>query len=259
MPQRSSPSVPTKNKPTTKLHCQPNLTHTMSSGLWEAAFNGYTEDIEPAVTNGANLEYVGAYGSTPLSIACQKGHLDCVKLLIKLGANYKHERYTTGATPLFLAAQNGHLEIVQELRTLSVDVNVVQKTKMTPLHGAAQNGHAKVIRYLMTKGANPSLTNDNGETPIQIARKSLEEDKKGKGKKVKIFQETITALEGTPSTSSSSSSSSSSKSSEKVEAKSEPKKAEAPKSEPKKAEAPKISPRPVTGARPLPTPAPKAT
>jgi ankyrin repeat protein len=58
---------------------------------------------------GADIEYVGAYGATSLSIAAEEGVVGAVQLLLDLGANPNAVRYTTSAMPLHLACAKGLL------------------------------------------------------------------------------------------------------------------------------------------------------
>jgi len=84
-----------------------------NAALWNAAYNGHTKTIKALLEEGANIESVGAYGATPLSIAVEEGYLLAVKELLSLGANVNTVRYTTGATPLHVAASKGFLEIAK--------------------------------------------------------------------------------------------------------------------------------------------------
>ena len=60
------------------------------------------------MSTGADVNLQKNNGSSPLSMASQEGHIDCVKLLIEHGAK-AGTRSNTGETPLYLAAGNGHI------------------------------------------------------------------------------------------------------------------------------------------------------
>ncbi|KAE9047678.1 hypothetical protein PR002_g910 [Phytophthora rubi] len=61
---------------------------------------------------------------------------------------------TSKATPLTLAAQNGHLECVRILLTHGARVDLGDKLKKTPLILAVKNGHTRVAAVLINGGAN---------------------------------------------------------------------------------------------------------
>ncbi|KAE9246305.1 hypothetical protein PF004_g4867 [Phytophthora fragariae] len=61
---------------------------------------------------------------------------------------------TSKATPLTLAAQNGHLECVRILVTHGARVDLGDKLKKTPLILAVKNGHTRVAAVLINGGAN---------------------------------------------------------------------------------------------------------
>lgn len=63
---------------------------------------------------GADRNKAMESGGTPLCVAAQKGHDECVELLLEHGAN-KDAATGTGATPLYKAAQQGHVGIVKAL------------------------------------------------------------------------------------------------------------------------------------------------
>lgn len=140
-----------------------------NAALWNAAYNGHTKTIKTLVEEGANMEAVGAYGATPLSIAVEEGYLLAVKELISLGANVNATRYTTGASPLHIAALKGFIEIARALIGAGANVNAQKNDGATPLIVAVANKQEKIINLLMESSADTSLRNNNGETALQVA------------------------------------------------------------------------------------------
>ncbi|XP_065192896.1 myotrophin-like [Sycon ciliatum] len=55
--------------------------------LHYAADFGQAEVIEYLLSIGANVDLADSYGITPLLAAIYEGHLECVQLLVKKGAN----------------------------------------------------------------------------------------------------------------------------------------------------------------------------
>lgn len=104
-------------------------------------------------------------GSTAEHWAAGNGHLDCLKYLFHLSAEYgasskevpfpphhsnKRRRKRDGKTSLHYAARNGHTHIVRYLLDSSLSqVDVESGDGTTPLHLACYGGHLETIRYLM--------------------------------------------------------------------------------------------------------------
>ena len=90
---------------------------------------------------------------SPLFIACDRGHLDCVKLLLSTGKVKVNGSFRMCGTPLYISCRNGFTSIVEELLKMnSVSVNKIGKTCIhhhTPLFAAVYNGHIGVVRLLV--------------------------------------------------------------------------------------------------------------
>ncbi len=108
-------------------------------------------------------------GTSPLHIACQKGHLDVVDALLKTLEYEETDKIVNlnlrnqyGHTPLHVACLHGHLDIVNALlMTLEneqqshkqVDVNLqTQNNSWTPLITSCKNGFLTIVQALTEKG-----------------------------------------------------------------------------------------------------------
>ncbi|NXK90153.1 PPR27 phosphatase, partial [Formicarius rufipectus] len=80
------------------------------------------------------LDTIYPSGMAALHEAVLTGNLDCVKLLVKYGANI-HQRDENG---------------------------------WTPLHMACSDGYADIARYLLSLGASLDATTDDGEKPSDL-------------------------------------------------------------------------------------------
>ena len=91
-------------------------------------------------------------GATPLFMACHKGHLKVVRLLIESGAD-KDKATNDGVTPLSVACQDGHLEVARLLIESGADKDQATNNGATPLLLACEKGHLEVARLLLESGA----------------------------------------------------------------------------------------------------------
>ena len=138
--------------------------------LYMAAQNGRTEVVNELLARSpAQLNTAETGGVTPLMIACAKGHLETVKLLLDQPEIDVHAtRHADGATALFMAAAHGKLKVVQalvsrpdkfELAGMTRDPKVKggDRWGALPISIAAENGHEEVVKVLqpLTPAAPP--------------------------------------------------------------------------------------------------------
>jgi len=98
-------------------------------------------------------------GDTPLSIAANKGHSECVELLIEHSAHIIRDGADIDKeTVLFRACFVGNASTVNELLSANEDVNALSECGSSPLHAAAVNGHASIVTALLRNGADVNAT-----------------------------------------------------------------------------------------------------
>ena len=153
--------------------------------------------------NGARVDIQDIYGNTPLHIACEKGYMECVKILTKhveyheikdlsiivpfRGVPQKSTiRNYDGQTCLHLAAKNRHFDIVYYLtQNLHHDINLQEgKQGCTPLMDCIERNDTQMLMYLVQQC--------NGNIHFRTYdRKNALELAKGRGftKMVKLLQD----------------------------------------------------------------------
>lgn len=109
-------------------------------------------------------------GSTPLHVACERGFIDIVQLLIDHQASI-NTRMNDGTTAIMLACQNGHLTIVQMLvGTGQCDLLLARLDGVSPLFLVVQHGHEMIFDYLMAHAPSTretiDLAREDGATPM---------------------------------------------------------------------------------------------
>mmetsp|Transcript_27262 Transcript_27262/g.49323 ORF Transcript_27262/g.49323 Transcript_27262/m.49323 type:complete len:622 (+) Transcript_27262:3-1868(+) len=109
------------------------------------------------------------HGRTALHVCADRGHTDCVELLLTLGASVDAQT-DSGFTALHLASQRGHLEVVHMLILAGCNPAVQSYQGELPLHVAAANGHQKVVGPLLENCSGDLLyvRNSFGQRPAEV-------------------------------------------------------------------------------------------
>ena len=125
---------------------------------------------------------------TPLLVAVQNGHIDCVRLLLKYGTDIEgrgdievgtkgypnHDLYE-GYTPLFVAAASGNIGILRCLLENGADINAVTAINVkgyTPLMISARYEQFGAVTFLINQGADVNLQDEYGYTALHHVAKS---------------------------------------------------------------------------------------
>lgn len=109
-------------------------------------------------------------GRTPLHCSCYGSHLECVGVLLELGANGNLPD-NEGITPLHWACTSGDLATVQALMAVGVYLSPMEANgdKLTPLDYAIISGHQEAAQFLIDQGAlSISGIQDLAVTCIQV-------------------------------------------------------------------------------------------
>jgi ankyrin repeat protein len=174
----------------------------MLRALHFAAANGHDEVVKLLLQHGADATITDVLDMTPLSWACQGGHLgvaqlllehqglqalgmtpitgatplhyaarvgreDVVKFLLGKGAHANSQR-ADGWTPFMEASSKGHVGVARMLleHMGGQDVDTLNSCGQTALHWAAGYGHEDMVAFLLSKGANASIQDEEGRTPF---------------------------------------------------------------------------------------------
>ena len=159
-----------------------NIVFNEKTLLFNACYNGHNEvvrillthsatDVNLGVTNYCNISFIHPYlghettdiGSTPLIVACEKGHCEVVELLLAhTKTDVNKTMSVNGSTPLTMACWKGHNKVVELLLAHPMtDVNKTmtmtnswdlecQATGATPLIIACTEGHERVVQLLLS-------------------------------------------------------------------------------------------------------------
>jgi outer membrane protein assembly factor BamB len=113
--------------------------------IWSAARKGDAKAVEALLAKGADVNAKTSYGVTALWLAAYKGHRDVVQQLLRHKADVNVRDGIWGSTPLGMAVDGGHVEIVRLL------LQAGARDADAGLLLAAQQGRAEVVRAVLDK------------------------------------------------------------------------------------------------------------
>ncbi|KAL5725355.1 hypothetical protein ACHQM5_008509 [Ranunculus cassubicifolius] len=145
--------------------------------------------VRVLLDHGANPNICVSHQPTPLQSAVVKGTLECVKLLIKAGADPNGS--SLGFTPLDRAALLGKIDYVQCLLEAGADPNVPDDTGLKPILKAARCGHEKIVEILFPLTSPISVCSDSSISGIMKYADSKEIEEQIKSRSIKNYWKEI--------------------------------------------------------------------
>ncbi|XP_003485261.1 DNA-binding protein RFXANK [Bombus impatiens] len=147
----------------TPEHIHPSTVDTPDekglTGLMWAARYGQLGSARQLLKAGANKNYRGLNGETPLHLAAAYGHHDLVKLLLNHGAD-SNASDEEGNTPLIYGANGDHPHVCYELLSRGADITRRNMYNISAYHAAVLNNSltakAVIENYLIQQVINIS-------------------------------------------------------------------------------------------------------
>ena len=102
--------------------------------------------------HGAKPDIEDLEGDTPLLHICCNMDMECLKALLKHGANANYKAGPQAVTPLHVAAEAGTSSAVDVLLHHGANVHAQCAMGETALHKATKTGHVRVIKMLIKAG-----------------------------------------------------------------------------------------------------------
>ncbi|XP_066468012.1 ankyrin repeat and SOCS box protein 3 isoform X2 [Tiliqua scincoides] len=140
--------------------------------IHEAAFHNRSECLKLLLCAAPSDNYIRSQtfeGSCPLHLSVDRGHLECVAILLKSGADPNQVTHDE-TTPLFLAVGSGHTDVIKLLLQYGANVNGPHCwSGWNSLHQAAFQRYPEILKLLLDRGANKESEDDFGITPLFIA------------------------------------------------------------------------------------------
>jgi ankyrin repeat protein len=138
-----------------------------------AAEHGQLGVMQLLARRGADASAKSTFGSTALHMTAWGGQEQAAAFLLGQGAQSTH-REGDGGTPLMLACGRGHLGVVRVLLQLlgKQELQVTDPEGQTALHVAASCGSCgseEIVSFLLGQGAQADSKDENGATPLMMA------------------------------------------------------------------------------------------
>jgi hypothetical protein len=127
------------------------------------------------IGRGADINAVADNHDTPWLLAGALGRTEMLAAMLDTGKVDYTKRNRYGGNALIPACERGHVDAVRLLLERSIDVNHVNNLGWTALLEAvilSDGGprHVEIVRLLLAAGADPNLADGDGVTPLQHAR-----------------------------------------------------------------------------------------
>ncbi|XP_063309030.1 ankyrin repeat and SOCS box protein 10 isoform X4 [Pelobates fuscus] len=136
--------------------------------LFVTANRGYADCVQLLLRLGADVEFSPG-GESALHGACENAHLECVKILLRHGANPNAESQD-GTLPLHRCKTPQSYQCAKLLLQYGAHINrQTEEEEDTPLHIAARYGLWQHVDLYLRYGATVDKRNVNGETALCAA------------------------------------------------------------------------------------------
>jgi uncharacterized protein len=140
-----------------------------------AVANDHTDAATALIDAGASINAQAANHDTPWLLAGALGRAELLRWMIPKGPDFSiRNRY--GGNALIPACERAHVEAVKVLLTSRINVDHVNNLGWTCLLEIVVLGdggprHIEVAKLVLDAGANPNIADKDGVTPLQHARR----------------------------------------------------------------------------------------
>ncbi|XP_054825844.1 ankyrin repeat and SOCS box protein 2 [Eublepharis macularius] len=144
---------------------QPEVPDPVVSAIKE----GDEKALDAMMKSGKNLAQPNKDGWLPLHEAAYYGQAGCLKLLHKSYPGTIDQRTLQEETPLYLATNKGHLECVLALLQAGAEPDIANKSRETPLYKACERKNVDAVRMLLQYNADANHRCNRGWTALHEA------------------------------------------------------------------------------------------
>uniref|UniRef100_A0A2K5F2M8 Ankyrin-1 n=1 Tax=Aotus nancymaae TaxID=37293 RepID=A0A2K5F2M8_AOTNA len=141
------------------------------SPIHMAAQGDHLDCVRLLLQYDAEIDDITLDHLTPLHVAAHCGHHRVAKVLLDKGAK-PNSRALNGFTPLHIACKKNHVRVMELLLKTGASIDAVTESGLTPLHVASFMGHLPIVKNLLQRGASPNVSNVKVETPLHMAARA---------------------------------------------------------------------------------------
>jgi hypothetical protein len=123
-----------------------------ADALWEAARKGDAPTVKQLLDAGVDVNSKFRYGATALSYACDRGHLDVVRLLLERGADPNVKDTFYGATPLSWASSPAQTRKPEHATIVGLLLEAGARGQEGALFSAVGEGDAPMTQVIVAHG-----------------------------------------------------------------------------------------------------------
>lgn len=161
------------------LHCAQNqevaLRVRLNDDLIAALLENNRDAVNDAVAEGADINFIGVFGFTPLMRVSRIGRLEAMRLLLDLHADIDFRNPRNERNALMVASEDGQAGAINLLLDRRANmINLVDRAGYTALMLACINAQSLAVEALINRGANVNARSRNQDTALSIARHVLQ-------------------------------------------------------------------------------------
>uniref|UniRef100_A0A8C4IKU0 ZU5 domain-containing protein n=1 Tax=Dicentrarchus labrax TaxID=13489 RepID=A0A8C4IKU0_DICLA len=138
------------------------------SPIHMAAQGDHMDCVKQLLQYNAEIDDITLDHLTPLHVAAHCGHHRMAKVLLDKGAK-PNSRALNGFTPLHIACKKNHMRVMDLLLKHSASLEAVTEKVETPLHMASRAGHYEVAEFLLQNSAPVDAKAKDDQTPLHCA------------------------------------------------------------------------------------------
>ncbi|KAK6524023.1 hypothetical protein TWF694_005691 [Orbilia ellipsospora] len=142
--------------------------------LHAACENGHEDVVRTLLRRGASVNVSDQDGKTPLHLAAADGGEGIVRMLLQSGADINAVD-DEGDQPLHLAAEYGSANVIPLFLRARVKIDSPGAGKRSPLMRAVSSGHKAAVRCLLDEAANVNHRDERGWTALHCAVRNGDE------------------------------------------------------------------------------------
>ena len=138
--------------------------------MW-AAWRGDSNSVSTLLQYGANCQATSLDNNSVIIYAAYGGSLECLRLLLKAGADFNHISHSP-LTPSIrgrIPDGNGNVAIAKAYLQKGAANEANRHQKYSPLYAAALNNNLELLIYILDQGASVDVRSWNCSTPLSLS------------------------------------------------------------------------------------------